>query len=85
MSQKKKWKVLFVGKKENISANKFKLKGCIDGIIYILAILYRENIDERGDKLHLIPNNLNPNILVFSRTYNGWKWVKFHVHINTRC
>ena len=52
-------KVLFVGKKENISAKKLKLRRCFDGIIYTLAILFLENNDERGEKLHYIPNNLN--------------------------
>ena len=48
-----------MGKKENISADEFKLKPCFDEMIYNQTILSRENDKKQEDKLHYIPNNLN--------------------------
>ena len=46
-------------KKENISANEFKLKPCFDKMIYNLTILSRENDETQEDKLQYTPNDLN--------------------------
>ena len=48
-----------MGKKENISANEFKLKPCFDKMIYNLTILSQENDEKQKDTLHYIPNDLN--------------------------
>ena len=71
MSQRKKQKVLFAGNKENIFADKFKLKRCFNEMIYILTILCQGNTNERDEKLHYIPSSLNQTILVLPWTYNG--------------
>ena len=60
---------------ENISAHKIELKPCFNKMVFSQIILSQENYDERDEKLHYIPNNLNQTTFVSPWTYSKLKSV----------
>ena len=70
---KKVVKSSILGKKRKYFCPKIELKPCFNKNVFSQIILSQENCEERDEKLHYIPNNLNQTKLVLPWTYRKLK------------